>query len=74
KIVFDKAMPSGAYGNAKIVRNTDGKSFTCNSGGNKQVASGQTSCYTGMVYDGPDATATAYGYYKTTASSALGPY
>ena len=78
KIVFDKAVPSGASGNAKITRNNDGKSYTCGTGGNKAVAPGQTSCYTGMVYDGPGDTATAYSSYtsggKTSSSSGLGPY
>jgi hypothetical protein len=77
KIVFNKPIPAGALGNARITR-TNGKSYTCNTGGNKAVAPGQTSCYTGMVYDGPDATATAYSSYtsggKTSTSSGLGPY
>jgi serine/threonine protein kinase len=77
-IVFNKAV-SGGYGYAKIVRNNDGIYATCNMGGNKSVVSGQTSCYTGMVYDGPDVTASAYGYFtfssgKTDATYELGPY
>jgi hypothetical protein len=79
KIVFSKAIASKALGNAKIVRNGDGKAYTCDSGGNLAVAPGQTSCYTGMVYDGPDATASAYGWYKSASgssswSSQLGPF
>ncbi|GHO93581.1 hypothetical protein KSF_036290 [Reticulibacter mediterranei] len=79
KIVFSKAVAANALGNAKIVRNGDGKAYTCDSGGNLAVAPGQTSCYTGMVYDGPDATASAYGWYKSASgssswSSQLGPF
>ncbi|GHO49456.1 protein kinase domain-containing protein [Ktedonospora formicarum] len=74
KIVFDKAMPSGKYGNAKIVRINDGKAYTCDTGGNKYVAPGQTSCYTGMVQDNASQTASAYGSYMSTYSSQLGPY
>lgn len=37
---------------ARIVRKTDGKAYTCGSaGGNGVVNKGQTSCYTPMVYD-----------------------
>jgi hypothetical protein len=79
KIVFSKAVAAKALGNAKIVRNGDGKSYTCDTGGNLAVAPGQTSCYTGMVYDGPDATASAYGWYRSASgssswSSQLGPF
>jgi hypothetical protein len=79
KIVFSKTVAAKALGNAKIVRNGDGKAYTCDSGGNLAVAPGQTSCYTGMVYDGPDATASAYGWYKSASgssswSSQLGPF
>ncbi|GHO78809.1 hypothetical protein KSD_65800 [Ktedonobacter sp. SOSP1-85] len=74
KIVFDKALPSGKYGNAKIVRINDGKAFTCDTGGNKYVAPGQTSCYTGMVQDNASETASAYGSYLSSWSSQLGPY
>lgn len=78
KVVFAKPAPNN-YGNAEIVRNNDGKSYTCNNGGNKEVAPGQTSCYTGMVYDGPAQTASAYASFtfsngQTDVSSKLGPY
>ena len=46
---------SAVYNNeadARIVRKTDGKAYTCGSaGGNGVVNKGQTSCYTPMVYD-----------------------
>lgn len=74
KVVFDKALPSGKYGNAKIVRINDGKAFTCDTGGDKYVAPGQTSCYTGMVQDNGSETASAYGRYLSSWSSQLGPY
>lgn len=74
KIVFDKPLASGKYGNAKIVRINDGKAYTCNTGGNKAVAPGQTSCYTGMVQDNASQTASAYGNYMSSWSSQLGPY
>ncbi|GCE05478.1 protein kinase domain-containing protein [Dictyobacter aurantiacus] len=78
KVVFSQAVP-GKYGNAKIVRNNDGATYTCSNGGNGVVALGQTSCYTGMVYDGPTQTASAYASFtfssgQTDVSSQLGPY
>ncbi|GHO87916.1 serine/threonine protein kinase [Dictyobacter formicarum] len=78
KVVFSNPVPKN-YGNAKIVRNNDGKYYTCANGGNGVVASGQTSCYTGMVYDGPAQTASAYASFtfsngQTDVSSQLGPY
>ncbi|GLV58720.1 hypothetical protein KDH_55500 [Dictyobacter sp. S3.2.2.5] len=78
KVVFSKPVPS-KYGNAKIVRNNDGATYTCSNGGNGVVASGQTSCYTGMVRDGPTQTASAYASFtfssgQTDVSSQLGPY
>lgn len=79
KIVFSKPVAAKALGNAKVVRTSDGKTATCNTGGNKSVAPGQTSCYTGMIYDGPSETASAYSMYTsssgtTTTSARLGPF
>ncbi|GCF10016.1 DUF2690 domain-containing protein [Dictyobacter arantiisoli] len=78
KVIFSKPVPHN-YGDASIVRNNDGRSYTCNGGGNLEVAPGQTSCYTGMVYDGPAQTASAYASFtfsngQTDVSSELGPY
>jgi hypothetical protein len=77
-IVFDKPVSQG-HGNARVVRTNDGKSFTCDTGGNLAVAPGQTSCYTGMVYDGPAQTATVYATFtfangRTATSAGIGPY
>jgi len=77
-IVFDKPVSQG-HGNASVVRSNDGKSFTCDMGGNQAVAPGQTSCYTGMVHDGPTETATVYATFTlanghTDTSAGIGPY
>jgi serine/threonine protein kinase len=77
-IMFDKPVSQG-HGNARVVRTNDGKTFTCNTGGNQAVAPGQTSCYTGMVHDGPTETATAYATFTfpdghTDTSAGVGPY
>ena len=56
KVVFNKPIPSGSYGNATITR-SDGKSISCiSNGGNGDVMATQTSCYSAMVGD-------AGGYY-----------
>jgi serine/threonine protein kinase len=79
KVIFAKTVPTKDYGNAKIIRNNDGKSYTCNQGGNEAVEPGQTSCYTGMVYDGPGKAASAFASFtfsngQTDTSPELGPY
>ncbi|MCK6257360.1 YjfA family protein [Fictibacillus sp. KIGAM418] len=52
KVTITKKATSYYEADARIVRNTDGKALTCDgSGGNGAVNKGQTSCYTGMVYD-----------------------
>lgn len=57
KVTFNSSMPSGYRGNAFIRKYNSDKSiiikaYDCNSsGGNGEVAPGQTSCYTPMIYD-----------------------
>ncbi|MGM7723693.1 DUF2690 domain-containing protein [Metabacillus sp. Hm71] len=56
---------------ARIVRSTDGKAYTCNSsGGNGVVNKGQTSCYTAMVYDLDPRKAQAQGIHAIPNSDA----
>jgi hypothetical protein len=56
---------------ARIVRNTDGKAYTCNSsGGNGVVNQGQSSCYTPMVYDLDPRKAQAQGIHAIPNSDA----
>lgn len=56
---------------ARIVRSTDGKAYTCNStGGNGVVNKGQTSCYTPMVYDLDPRKAQAQGKHAIPNSDA----
>ncbi|WP_223066343.1 YjfA family protein [Paenibacillus caui] len=56
---------------ARIVRSTDGKAFTCSStGGNGVVNIGQTSCYTPMVYDLDPRKAQAQGKHLIANSDA----
>ncbi len=56
---------------ARIVRSTDGKAYTCeSSGGNGVVNKGQTSCYTPMVYDLDPRTAQAQGIHAIPNSDA----
>jgi len=57
KVTFNSSMPSGYRGNAVIRKYNSDKSiiikaYTCtSSGGNGDVAPGQKSCYTPMIYD-----------------------
>jgi hypothetical protein len=56
---------------ARIVRNTDEKAYTCNSsGGNGVVNKGQSSCYTPMVYDLDPRKAQAQGIHAIPNSDA----
>jgi Protein of unknown function (DUF2690) len=56
---------------ARIVRSTDGKAYTCaSSGGNGVVNKGQTSCYTPMVYDYDPRKAQAQGIHAIPNSDA----
>ncbi len=56
---------------ARIVRKTDGKAYTCGSaGGNGVVNKGQTSCYTPMVYDLDPRKAQAQGKHAIPNSDA----
>jgi hypothetical protein len=56
---------------ARIVRNTDGKAYTCNSsGGNGVVNKGQSSCYTPMIYDLNPRKAQAQGIHAIPNSDA----
>ena len=65
---------SAVYNNeadARIVRKTDGKAYTCGSaGGNGVVNKGQTSCYTPMVYDLDPRKAQAQGKHAIPNSDA----
>jgi hypothetical protein len=50
---FDFKMPSNRWGTAQLTRiyGTQRASWSCDgAGGNKHVSTGQTSCYTGMIY------------------------
>ncbi|MFY0758040.1 YjfA family protein [Metabacillus dongyingensis] len=56
---------------ARIIRSTDGKAYTCSSsGGNGVVNKGQTSCYTPMVYDLDPRKAQAQGIHAIPNSDA----
>lgn len=56
---------------ARIVRSTDGKAYTCSSsGGNGVVNKGQSSCYTPMVYDLDPRKAQAQGIHAIPNSDA----
>jgi hypothetical protein len=64
KVVFNKSMPSGHYGDAIVARNSDNRQQDCiEAGGNGKVWPGQTSCYSGMVGDGFSLTSYAAGFY-----------
>ncbi len=78
QVIFNGLVPPGD-GNAKIVRNSDGTSYTCDVGAITMPTLGKKSCYTAMVHDGPNETASAYASYtfandQTDQSAALGPY
>ncbi|SCB96632.1 Protein of unknown function [Fictibacillus enclensis] len=50
KVILTRNATSNYEADARIVRSTDGKAYTCDSsGGNGAVNKGQTSCYTAMV-------------------------
>ena len=52
KVTITRLAVYNNEADARIVRKTDGKAYTCGSaGGNGVVNKGQTSCYTPMVYD-----------------------
>jgi len=56
---------------ARIVRETDGKAYTCDSSeGNGVVNKGQTSCYTPMIYDLDPRRAQAQGIHAIPNSDA----
>jgi hypothetical protein len=68
KVTFNSSMPSGYRGNAVIRKYNSDKSmiikaYTCtSSGGNGDVAPGQKSCYTPMIYNPVGYYAKAEGY------------
>ncbi|MED4690361.1 DUF2690 domain-containing protein [Peribacillus frigoritolerans] len=64
RIILDSVATHDWEGNASIMREHDGKSYSCqHTGGNGVVNKGQRSCYTPMVYDGSGYRANAYGGY-----------
>ncbi|WP_051272182.1 DUF2690 domain-containing protein [Shimazuella kribbensis] len=50
-VKINSALPSGYFIDGTVTRNTDGKFYRCEDGGNGAILPGQTSCYSGMVYD-----------------------
>ncbi len=78
EVIFNRHVSAGD-GNAKIVRNSDGQSYTCDVGATTGVTLVKTSCYTAMVHDTSPETASAYAIYTLASgqigqSAALGPY
>lgn len=64
RIILDSVATHDWQGNASILREHDGKGYSCqHNGGNGVVNKGQRSCYTPMVYDGSGYRAKAYGGY-----------
>lgn len=61
KVTFSRPLPSGWHGNAIVTRTSDNRQFDCAHGGNDIVYPGQTSCYSGMVDDGPYTSAWSAG-------------
>lgn len=71
KVTITRKATSNYEADARIVRSTDGKALTCDSsGGNGSVNTGQTSCYTGMVYDYDPRKAKAQGKHAIPNSDA----
>lgn len=67
-VIFNRPLPSGYLGNAIITRNSDNQQVDCTVpgrglGGNGIVTSGQTSCYSGMLDDGPTTSTWAAGMF-----------
>lgn len=71
KVTITRPAVYNHEADARIVRNTDGKAYTCNStGGNGVVNTGQTSCYTAMVYDYDPRKSQAQGIHAIPNSDA----
>lgn len=71
KVTITRPAIYNLEADARIVRNTDGKAYTCNSsGGNGVVNKGQSSCYTPMVYDLDPRKAQAQGIHAIPNSDA----
>ncbi|MBY0596375.1 DUF2690 domain-containing protein [Bacillus bingmayongensis] len=71
KVTVTRAAVYDNEADARIVRQTDGKAYTCGSaGGNGVVNKGQTSCYTPMVYDLDPRKAQAQGKHAIPNSDA----
>ncbi len=65
KLTFTNPLPANTWGQAFIASQTlNNASYDCNQGGNGYVQPGQTSCYTGMVYDGGTNQGYAVGDYS----------
>lgn len=50
KIVLQNPLPSGYQADAIVTRNNDERQYDCTTG-NLVVTAGETSCFSGMVYD-----------------------
>lgn len=71
KVTITKPAVYNHEADARIIRKTDGKAYTCDSsGGNGVVNKGQTSCYTPMVYDLDSRKAQAQGIHAIPNSDA----
>lgn len=71
KVTVTRPAVYNIEADARIVRKTDGKAYTCGSaGGNGVVNKGQTSCYTPMVYDLDPRKAQAQGKHAIPNSDA----
>ncbi|WHY74833.1 DUF2690 domain-containing protein [Fictibacillus enclensis] len=71
KVTLTRNATSNYEADARIVRSTDGKAYTCDSsGGNGAVNKGQTSCYTAMVYDYNPRKAQSQGKHAIATSDA----
>ncbi len=62
QVVFDHLVP-GDHGGATLTRDSDGKTLTCNQGGDGTVGPGGRTCYTGMFQDGPGQPNHAHAYF-----------
>lgn len=68
KIVLDSVLPLGYQANAIVTRNNDERQYDCTTG-NGVVLAGQTSCYSGMVYDGAGFSAYAAAMFLKIGST-----
>lgn len=79
KVVLYSSAPSNYYADTTISSNTLGGTNSwadCSSelGGNDWVMKGQTSCYSGQIYDGPGNTAYSDVYINGYSSGKTGSY